>query len=494
MWKQAGIMLNHLIKLLLLPTMFFFAIPLYSQEPEIAWMAQYGSSWNDYGHAVVECYSGGYAVLGATNSSIAQGFDIYLIRTDAYGGTLWSRTYGGWGLDYGFSIDETPDHGFIITGATSSFPNCDNCVYLLKTDSLGNVIWDKCLDMGYIDWGYQVISTSDNGYVLAGYTVLDENEYNKQVLLMKTDSLGNLEWAKDYGGPRNDEAFSICEIYSDKYALVGYTEVDSTRPADVWLLVVDGEGDTLFTRTYGGYISDIGYWVDNTSQGGLIIAGESESFGDNWYDVYLCAVDSLGNIMWETTYGGDDIESGRFVQQLPDGNYYIAGYTHSFGLGHADLYLLKVDSTGSLIWDQTVGGTTTDIGWSGLVNSHGEYIAVGYTASFGNGLFDAFLVQLESDRVNVSEDQIIPGSLSLNNHPNPFNASTTIRYYIPNKSEISLSIYNLLGQRVETLVEGAQNPGEHTLTWDASHLPSGVYFARLEAGGRTENIKMVLLK
>jgi len=215
----------------------------------------------------------------------------------AFAQTSWWRTYGGTGYDEGYSVQQTADGCYIITGFTESFgvgtPETAN-VYLIKTNTSGDTLWTRTYGGRDDDWGYSVQQTADGGYVIAGTTF--------------SFGAGNL---------------------------------------DVYLIKTDASGDALWTRTYGGSDCDEGYSVQQTADGSYIIAGYSASFGtgdDN--DVYLIKTDASGDTAWTRTYGGTNYEEGRSVQQTQDGGYIVAGITRSFGAGLSDVYLIKTDSLG----------------------------------------------------------------------------------------------------------------------------------------------------
>ena len=489
-------LIKKIPRFLTLPVL-FIGQSLNAQPPDILWMQTYGDSGNDVGHSVIECTSGGYAMVGGTNSYDIASWYVYLVRTDDVGDTIWSSVYGGSGNDIGYSIAETPDQGFIITGETTSFPEFESNVYLIKTDPSGLRPWERSLSVGYIDRGLNVKPTSDGGFIIVGYTVFDYEENHKQVMVLKTDAIGNYQWSRLYGGPGDDEAYSVCEVPGEGYFVVGHTQQSSNQPTDVWLLKIDYSGDTLFTRTYGGYAGDYGRWIHNTSDGGFVITGTTNPPGGGGWDVYLCKTDSNGVLEWEQAYGGWESDHGLYVQETIDGNYFIAGYTYSFGRGHVDYYFLKVDMNGSLIWSTTAGGSSSDQGMSGLQSSDGGYVMIGYTGSFGHGLMDALLVKLEPDQVDVDDsDQHLtqPAFYLGSNYPNPFNASTLIRYTLPEPSDVIIQIYDILGRKIETIIDNKQPAGYHQVIWDAKDHSSGMYFYRIQAGEYSDTKKMVLLK
>jgi len=202
----------------------------------------------------------------------------------------WEKTFGGSGEEYGYSVRQTADGGYIIAGSTGSFGVGDD-VYLIKTDPNGNSQWQKAFGGSNDDQGWSVQQTSDGGYIIAGMTSSFDAGFH-DVYLIKTDPNGNTQWEKTFGGSNYDFGFS----------------------------------------------------VQKTSDGGYIIVGETSSFGAGSCDVYLIKTDPNGNLLWQKTFGGSDWDAGYSVQQTTDGGYIIAGTTESFGAGDLDVYLIKLSA------------------------------------------------------------------------------------------------------------------------------------------------------
>jgi hypothetical protein len=257
--------------------------------------------------------------------------------------TLWTKTYGGSSYDYGSSVQQTTDGGYIIGGKTYSYgPNTPNYgnAYLIKTDSLGNTIWTGNYNGGSNqDICYSVQQTTDGGYILVGYSWGYLYGYD-DVFLVKTDSLGNMLWQKAYGGSINDEGKSVQLTTDGGYVITGRANGPVwTEGGDVYLIKTDSMGNALWTKTYGGDSTDEGNSVQQTADGGYIIAGYTKSYGAGSHDFYLLKTDSIGDTIWTKTYGGDTSDVAQSVKQTIDGGYIITGYTKSFGAGESNVYL-----------------------------------------------------------------------------------------------------------------------------------------------------------
>jgi hypothetical protein len=316
------------------------------------WQKTYGGPGYDEGFSAAQTSDGGYIVVGYTKSYSAPenpSFDdVYLIKTDSNGNMLWQKTYGGPDRDAGHSVLQTNDGGYIIIGDTRSYGAGGSDVYLIKTDSNGNMIWQKTYGGTEWDEGYSLAQTNDGGYIVVGYTK-SYGAGDDDVYLIKTDTNGNLLWQKTYGGPDWDVGFSLALTSDGGYIITGERHPSSAYYlGDVYLIKTDSNGNMLWQKTYGGPLDDFGVSVAQTGDGGYIIAGEKkESYGATKsyagnYDVYLIKTDSNGNMLWQKTYGGPDFDNSCSVLQTIDGGYIIAGYTESYGAGGGDVWLIKI--------------------------------------------------------------------------------------------------------------------------------------------------------
>ncbi|NQS97270.1 MAG: T9SS type A sorting domain-containing protein [candidate division Zixibacteria bacterium] len=255
--------------------------------------------------------------------------------------------------------------------------------------------------------------------------------------------------------------------------------------------------DTLWTRTFGGYDGDFGYSIQQTMDGGYIITGYTYSHGAGSADVCLIKTDANGNELWSQTFGGSSIDCGLSIQQTSDGGYIIAGYTGSYGAGNSDVYLIKTDASGNEQWTQTFGGSSSDFGWSVQQTSDGGFIIAGHTTSYGVGGDDVYLIRLDSEGSIVEEfSENQPSVFALHPpHPNPFNSSTAISWQLQAASFVKLAVYDIQGREVAVLLNQQQAAGSWQLTWDAEGMESGVYFVWLAVdGGQSMVRKVVLIK
>jgi hypothetical protein len=362
------------------------------------WKKTFGGTSDDWGHSVQQTTDGGYIITGWTASFGNGGNDVYLIKTDGNGTEQWTKTFGGAGLDYGYSVQQTTDGGYIITGGTTSFGNGWEDVYLIKTDGNGTEQWTKTFGGADNEWGLSGQQTTDGGYIIAGFTYSFGNGA-RDVYLIKTDGNGIEQWSQTFGGTNVDWGHSVQQTTDGGYIITGYTDSfgnGASFGGNVYLIKTDGNGIEQWSQTFGGTFWDYGYSVQQTTDGGYIITGYTDSFG-NGGDVYLIKTDGNGIEQWSQTFGGTSDDYARSVQQTTDGGYIITGFTFSFGNGGNDVYLIKTDGNGIEQWSQTFGGINLDYGYSVQQTTDGGYIIAGFTYSFGNGNIDVYLIKTDGN-------------------------------------------------------------------------------------------------
>ena len=302
--RQLAITLLSILVILLISLSWALADTSPSLEE---WNRTLGGSQDDFGMSFQGTSDGGYIIVGHTRSFGDGGRDVYLVKVDSQGMETWNRTFGGSGHDFGMSVQETSDGGYIIAGHTPSFGAGEGDVYLVKTNSQGRETWNRTFGGSQDDWGYSIQETSDGGYIITGST-MSSGAGEGDVYLVKVDSQGMETWSTTFGGSQDDSGYSVQETSDGGYIIVGHTMSFGLGSSDVYLVKVDSQGRETWSRTFGGAQDDLGYSIHETSDGGYVLSGYTMSFGAGGRDVYLVKVDQGGE---EETYTASivDIEA-----------------------------------------------------------------------------------------------------------------------------------------------------------------------------------------
>lgn len=344
-----------------------------------------GGPADEFGYALQLCSDGDFVIVGSTRSYGAGGSDLYLIKADTTGQDIYKVAYGGGLDDCAKAVHETTDNGYIITGSTNSYGAGGDDIYLVKTNYWGNLLWDTTYGGPQNDYGEAVRQTSDNGYIIAGYT----NSYGaggQDIYVIKADVDGAVQWSHTYGGTGSDVAYAVRQTIDGGYILAGYTTSYGAGGGDVYLVKTDSNGDTLWTRTYGTTAWERANDIIQTGDGGYLIAAGNGN-------AYIIKTDASGGVSWEMDYGGSGTDFAESIYPSMDGGYIIAGYTNSTGGGDYNLYLLKINSSGGLVWERTFGGIYSDYGYAVIEISSGNIITAGHSNSVSAGGYDIYVVK-----------------------------------------------------------------------------------------------------
>ena len=373
-------------------------------------------SGNDRATSIQQTSDGGYIVAGSTNSKDGNvtgnhgGMDYWVVKITATGIVNWQMCLGGSNDDRATSIQQTADGGYIVAGqsysrdgnVTGNHGSMD--YWVVKLDSSGSLLWQKCVGGSRDDAVYCVQQTADGGYILAGTTLSNNGDVNgnhgsMDYWIVKLDGAGNLLWQQCLGGSQDDAANSVQQTADGGYVVAGYSVSNDGNVygnhggLDYWIVKLDGAGTLLWQQCLGGSSYDMAYDIQQTADGGYVVAGYSLSNDGNVtgnhgiIDYWIVKLDSAGTILWQKCLGGSQDDVAYSIQQTTDGGYIVAGYTYSIdgnvagNHGNQDYWIVKLDSTGTLFWQKCLGGINTDIAASIQQTSDGGYIAAGYTAS-----------------------------------------------------------------------------------------------------------------
>ncbi|RKY75691.1 hypothetical protein DRQ07_11485, partial [candidate division KSB1 bacterium] len=432
--------------------------------------------------------------------------DASLIKTDKYGQVEWTKIYGTEDNAESFFSVVVVNDGYIAVGSKTKIKNTDKDIYIVKVNTEGDTVWTKTYGGSQDDQASEIEYAGSGKYIVAGYT--KSVVYGtKRAYLMIIDDMGNMIKENSYANCQC--AASVQQTNDGGYVFTGSTRSIAVGESDFYLGKTDAFLQLEWEKAYGGSDFDEAKCVINTTDGGFILTGwtASPEFGTVATDVYTIKTDSLGNqdMQWgNRVYGSAHHDHGNAVIQTADGNYLIAGYTQNHYDAERikwtdDIYLIKCDNAGNNIWEQTYGGIYDESASSVRQEVDGSFIICSKTGSYSKRPgSDIYLLRLNNQglitSVNTNQNKIPVNYILSQNFPNPFNNSTTLKYRLPKNCYVTLNLYNIRGQKVRALFNGFKQAGSHTLRVNGDDLPSGLYFYRIRAGNFIETRRMLLLK
>ena len=366
---------------------------VWAEGPPVEWEKTFGEVNSvERGRSVRQTTDGGYIITGSIYSPI-DGTNVLLIKTEPNGNSLWEKTFEE---GSGYSVQQTTDGGYIIGGTGSS------SALLIKSDSYGNKIWKKTFSGIYSVIGESVLQTLDGGYILLGWT----DSFGAGLTdfwLIKTEPNGTEIWSKTYGGVDHEYGYSVQQTSDGGFIITGYTESYGAGGADMWLIKTDLDGNEIWNKTFGGSGNDYGFSVMQTTDGGYIVTGETFSNGTGNGHLWLIKTDFNGNILWEKTFEKSNNSWGYSVQQTLDGGYIVAGTD----TGLLDVWIMKTDAYGNGIWEKTFGTGSNSWGYSVQQTTDGGYIICGDKVGYnGQPPPDVYLIKLSADCINQPKSDL----------------------------------------------------------------------------------------
>ncbi len=373
---------------------------------QITFERTYGGEDSYSCYSVEQTSDGGYLAAGSIRHMANNDYDFYLMKTDSYGDTLWTRFYDNQPIDVCFSMQLTSDGGCIMAGYTGESP--DYKALLVKTDAVGDTLWTRsytCADATIKYFGQSVQQTSEGEYIITGYT--SNSDYSNDIFLIKTNSYGDTLWTHIYDENQYEAGSSVKQTLDGGYIIAGKTTINGHTY--VLLIRTDAAGNTLWTQTYGDANNQEAADIQLTSDGGYIICG---NVSDETYtkDVYLIKTDDSGQVLWTQAYGSIYDEFGNSVQQTTDGGYVIAGYTVNYPI--IDIYLVKTDVLGDTLWTQSYGGENPEFGYSVQQTADEGYIIGGYSNNQSTSRDEVYLLKTDENGM-VPVSGWITGNISL---------------------------------------------------------------------------------
>ncbi len=495
---------------------------LLSAQPTIQWQKALGGSEAEESQCVQQTSDGGYIIVGfsASNDGDVSGWhgniDFWVVKLDSSGEIEWQKMLGGTQAEVAYSVQQTNDGGYIVAGYTTSNDgdvsghHGDKDFWVVKLSGQGEIEWQKTLGGSNEEEARSIRKTSDGGYIVCGWSFSTDGDVTVNfgyfdVWVVKLNESGEIQWQKSYGGGTGaDKANCIRQTNDGGYILTGETSSNDGDVSgyhgseDFWVLKLSNTGAIEWQKSLGGSGIDAAYCIQQTTDGGYIVAGlMSSNDGDitlhhGFFDYWVVKLSAAGDLQWQKSLGGSDSDWGRSIWQTSDGGYVVSGETSSsdgdvmLNDGGIDCWVVKLNEAGEIQWQKTFGGTNRETCRFINQTSDGGYVVTGYTQSndgdvsgFHGGVVDFWVVKLSPESSPTSS----PIALPLEIFPNPASQSISIKTP-PSPAVVSLeageafamsvNISDLLGRLVRQQTISNTDLGSEKI--DIAALADGFYF------------------
>ncbi|QWT85255.1 T9SS type A sorting domain-containing protein [Chryseobacterium sp. PCH239] len=475
--------------------------------PSIEWQKALGGTHGESANAVQQTSDGGYIVAGNSMSNDGDvtgnhgGGDYWIVKLNPAGGIQWQKTLGGSNVDDAQSIRQTTDGGYIIAGSSNSGDgdisgNHGNYDYwIVKLDSNGNMQWQKSLGGSSMDMAQSIQQTSEGGYIVAGSSSSNDgdvsgNHGGGDYWIVKLDINGNIQWQKSLGGSSSEQVNSVQQTFDGGYIIAGTTvstDGDITVSYgnnDFWVVKLDSGGNMQWQKTLGNIGDNIGYYAQQTFDGGYIAVGtsfNSSNLESGLPDYWVIKLSNNGTIEWDKYFGGSFHDNAITIRQTPEWDYIVAGWTASNNgqvtnhHGNLDYWIIKLDSSGNLKWEKTLGGPDFDYLTALELTADNGYIVSGSTGSTSgdvtghHGMIDAWIVKLSPEQLGIPENQ---QRHKPNLYPNPAKEFFYLDH-LPRESTISIT--DMSGRKLFS-----QKYNEEKIKISTSAFMEGLYMVQVK--------------
>ena len=509
---------------------FFLSVcTIHAQDPHILWQKTIGGSDSDLLWSLIATNDGGFLASGYSTSNISgeknensRGeSDYWVLKLDENGTIQWQRTLGGNDEEFLSTAIQTSDGGYMLGGVSKSDISGDktensrgnNDFWVLKLDSSGNIIWQKTIGGSEADVLASLVETDDGGYLLTGDSrssisgdrTVEQSGPFGDVWVVKLDSEGTIDWQKAYHVTILHKVAGLAKTNDGGFIISSEIKIDNWND-DFWILKLDASGNQIWDKTIEGNNFDWAPKITTTADGDFIVAGisNSDAFGDKSensingsFDYWVLKLDETGNIIWENTIGGDSNEGNIYlVSESADGGYLVSGFSDSNisgdktenSNGGSDFWFVKLNEVGIIEWQNTIGGAGNELGGRSISTSDGNYLTAGYSSSNISG------DKTENSRGGL-DYWILKHDSTLGVQENTFAnvisiypnpVKNTLHINSQDKTIDQINIYSVTGSRIMHLDLDSISPNV-----DVSSLASAVYFVQLYSGNNVALKKFV---
>ena len=497
----------------------------FSQAPSIEWEKSFGGSGSDGGFSIAQTSDLGFIISGNSDSNDGDvsgnhgSSDYWIVKLDTNNSIMWQKSLGGSGFEYCSWIEQTVDGGYIVCGGSNSNDgdvlgnHGQDDYWIVKLASTGAIQWQKCLGGTQGDKARCIRQTTDGGYIIAGSTSSNNidvsgNHGNIDFWIVKLYAGGTIQWQKCLGGSNDDVAFAIQQTSDGGYVVAGFSNsndgdvTNNHGNLDYWVVKLDSSGSIQWQKSLGGSAADFLFFVMQTLDGGYILGGDTDSndgditenHGDA--DCWIVKLDSSGTIQWQKSYGGTAYDYVGTICQSSDSSYIICGVTASNDVdvsgnhGSSDYWVFKINGQGIVQWQKCLGGTSNDSGSDVVQTNDGGYIITGVANSTDGDVTnshsngDYWIVKLAADSIIGIHDLVSKKNIFV--YPNPSDGIFNVDFSFTKKANSQIEVYNSLGRLQK--VYDVKNYIEKV---DLSSFISGIYILRIIDENSSASVKLI---
>ncbi len=460
-----------------------------------------GNTGYDYGMSAQQTFDNGYIVCGSTTSVGSGNTDVYIIKTDSLGKPVNERFFGGMYVDQGTCIKQTADSGYVILGYTNDLGAGGYDIYVLKIDAKLNPLWKKTYGGADWDFGNSIKQTTDGGYIILGSTYSYGNG-DEDYYLIKTDAKGDTLWTKTYGGKEREEGKSVIQTSDGGYAFTGYSLSLGDSLGQFYTVKTNATGDVTWVNQFGGPELDKANDIIELHAGGFIVCGETQSFGAGKSDGILVELSTNG-ISGRTTMIGDKEDDNLIsVVERVDGRIMYAGITNSYGYktGKGDIYFGMMNKDWTFNMSTTFGSLSKETVNSMAATSDKGAIICGSTNGFRNLLEDIYLIKTDSSGISAPLETVILTSVdelqknaiqNVSVFPNPAQGIAYLEITTTSGHPLTLQLMDVTGRMLKQEIISSI-PTNGTVPLTVSELASGIYFIKITSGESTFSKRIVV--
>jgi|GEM_PF-1354599 len=507
----------------------------------------YGGSKSDRSMSMTETMLNGLVLTGGTDSddidfaNMNKGQDdMFIIALDSKGEIIHKNTFGGSDSEFGYSVINTNDGGYLLTGTTFSqdgdftgMQKGGEDIVIIRLNATYDILWKKIIGGSEYDAVSKVIETKNGDFVFVGSTSSTDGDFNVinpgsyGIVIFKINASGTLLWHKTIGGSKYENGNTIAQTRDGGYVITGFTISDDVDflgmnkgGDDIFVIKLNMDGNVDWKITVGGSDNDFGVSIVGVEDGYIVSGHSASNDGDftgmkkgpaRFTDICVFKLSLDGTILWKRMYGGNNDEYHSTILVTPQGEYILTGTTISndgdfinMNKGYEDIYIMKLDANGNLKWKNLLGGSGSDYANASVILSEGGYAISGYTYSndgdfdgFAKGEADIFIMKLDTNgnlNNTTSINEFSEPTTTLSVYPNPFSNSTTVSYKVETASNVSIELLNTLGQTIEVLREDYTDIGTYQLPLNISTLSSGMYSVRMRSGSMNEVVPVWVVR